>query len=137
MSDPVLVFDDDCGFCTYWAEFFEERADLPIVGFSELDDHEELRERLPEAYEDCSHLVTAERVYSCGASMEEAFRRSDIGRPLNPVIEELREFEAYNDLREWGYRWAANNRSLLGNVTSKTPPVRRDGRNGTTPKRDQ
>lgn len=126
MTEPVLVFDDDCGFCTYWAEFFADHADLPIVGFSDLED--DLRERLPEDYEDCSHLVTEQRVYSCGASIEEAFRRSDVGRPLAPVIESLRKFGPYNDLREWGYRWAAEHRTLLGKVTSRTPPARRDDR---------
>ena len=28
MSGDVLVYDDDCGFCTWWANYFGHRADL-------------------------------------------------------------------------------------------------------------
>ena len=122
MNDAMLVYDDDCGFCTWWAEFFEERSDVPIVGFSALTP--ELRERLPNDYEGCSHLVTDGNVYSCGASIEEAFARSDIGSPARPVIEALRGVRAYGYVREWGYRRVASNRTLWGKLLSKTPPAR-------------
>jgi len=119
MSDttPTLVFDDDCGFCTWWAEFVAERSALRIVGFSELTPT--LRERLPAEYEQCSHLVTDDEVYSCGESIEEAFARSDLGEPARPVIDTLRELGTYNTIRERGYRWVAEHRSLLGKVVSK------------------
>jgi predicted DCC family thiol-disulfide oxidoreductase YuxK len=122
VSERILVYDDDCGFCTWWAEFFEERADLRLVGYSEVE--EALRERLPRHYEDCSHLVTEDAVYSCGQSFEEAFVRSGLGRPVRPAIDRLREVGPYNDLRELGYRWVAGNRSFWGRVLSKTPPAR-------------
>ncbi len=122
MGQAVLVFDDDCGFCTWWAEFVANRADVRLVGFSDLDPP--LRGRLPEDYEDCSHLVTDEAVYSCGASIEEGFARTDY--PIRPVVERLRGVDAYRAAREWGYRRAANNRTFWGRFTSKTPPARRD-----------
>jgi predicted DCC family thiol-disulfide oxidoreductase YuxK len=128
MADAVLVYDDDCGFCTWWAEFFARRSDLRIVGFSDLTPV--LRVRLPENYEDCSHLVTDEGVYSCGASIEEAFVRSDLGERARPLIERVREFEGYGTLREGAYRWVADNRDLWGELLSKTPPAREsDGEN--------
>ncbi|EMA33106.1 hypothetical protein C446_14629 [Halobiforma nitratireducens JCM 10879] len=123
-SQDTFVFDDDCGFCTWWAEFFDERTALRIVGFSDLTP--ELRERLPENYEACSHLVTDEWVYSCGASIEEAFVRSDVAKPLRDGVLFLRNFEDYGRLREWGYRSVADHRAQWGQVVSKTPPVRRD-----------
>jgi hypothetical protein len=60
---PRFVYDD-CGFCTWWAEFFAAHADVELVGFSEMGD--DLRARLPAEYEDCAHLVTDGAVYSCG-----------------------------------------------------------------------
>ncbi len=27
-----LVYDDDCGFCTWWADFIEDRSDLESLG---------------------------------------------------------------------------------------------------------
>jgi len=130
MTDPTLVYDDDCGFCTWWADFFAERSDIPLVGFSELGDYPELRDRLPEDYEECSHLVTDDAVYSCGASIEEALLRSDTVGPLAGPIDFLRHFTDYNRLREQVYRFVAGYRDLWGKVLSKTPPARRDDADG-------
>jgi predicted DCC family thiol-disulfide oxidoreductase YuxK len=122
-SEATLVYDDDCGFCTWWADYFDERTALRIVGFSDLTD--ELRARLPDDYEDCSHLVTDDAVYSCGASIEEALTRTDVGGPVDDVVEFLRQFEDYERFRERGYRWVADNRDRWGRYLSKTPPARR------------
>jgi predicted DCC family thiol-disulfide oxidoreductase YuxK len=122
---PALVFDDDCGFCTWWAEFFEERTDVRIVGFTDLTPA--LRARLPEEYEDCSHLVTYDEVYSCGQSLEEGVARlGDEYGVTREAVEFLRNFEDYERLRERGYREVANNRDFWGTFLSKTPPVRRE-----------
>jgi predicted DCC family thiol-disulfide oxidoreductase YuxK len=122
MSDATLVYDDDCGFCTWSAELIAENSDLRIVGFSVLTD--ELRERLPADYEECAHLVTADEVYSCGEAMEEAFVRSDLGRAARPFVNFARNFEEHERFRERGYRWIADNRDLFGKVVSKSPPAR-------------
>jgi len=122
MSEAIFVYDDDCGFCTWWAEFFEERTDLRTVGFSALDDT--LRERLPADYESCSHLVTDDRVYSCGASIEEAFLRTDVGTVARPAVSRLRRVGSYRTVRERGYRHGADRRGLLGRLLSKSPPAR-------------
>lgn len=122
MSDATLVYDDDCGFCTWWADFFAYRSDLRLVGFSELTD--DLRERLPDDYEECSHVVTDDEVYSCGQSLEEAFVRSNLGTEARPLVEFLRNFEDYERFRERTYRWVARNRSALGSVVWKRPPAR-------------
>ncbi|AEH38180.1 DCC1-like thiol-disulfide oxidoreductase family protein [Halopiger xanaduensis] len=123
-AEATLVYDDDCGFCTWWAEYFDDRTnDVRIVGFSDLTP--ELRERLPEHYEACSHLMTDEGVYSCGASIEETLARVE-GGGVRDVVDFLRNFEDYGRLRETGYRWVADNRDLWGRLVSKTPPARRE-----------
>ncbi|MFB6103431.1 MAG: DCC1-like thiol-disulfide oxidoreductase family protein [Haloplanus sp.] len=119
--EPTFVYDDDCGFCTWWAELFDERANLRIVGFSELSPT--LRDRLPDDYEDCAHLVTDDAVYSCGAAIEEAFARTS--GEARPVVDFLRQFEDYERLRERTYRWAADRRDKLGLLVS-TPPTHRE-----------
>jgi len=125
MNGPVLVYDDDCGFCTWWAEFLARRSDFRIVGFTDLSP--DLRDRLPEDYEECSHLVTDGEMYSCGASVEEAFVRSDLGEAARPLVESLRRFDGYSAAREGGYRFVAGNRDLWGKVLSKRPPARDPG----------
>lgn len=123
MDEPTLVFDDDCGFCTWWAEYVDERTAIELVGFSELTP--ELRERLPDHYEECSHFVTDNRVYSCGASIEQALLRVDKAGPIRELVQFLRQFEDYERTRESGYRLVADNRDLFGQFLSRTPPVRR------------
>ncbi|WP_135806185.1 DCC1-like thiol-disulfide oxidoreductase family protein [Halorussus marinus] len=122
MSETTLVYDDDCGFCTWWADFFERRSSFRIVGFSELTDGE--RSRLPDDYESCSHLLADGAVYSCGESLEQAVVRSEVGASARPLVEFLRNFEDYERARENVYRWVADHRSELGAVVSKTPPAR-------------
>lgn len=124
MANETLVYDDECGFCTWWADFFDKRSDFRVVGFSELTDDE--RERLPEHYERCSHLLTDEEVYSCGESLEQALVRSDLGERARPLVRFLRNFEDYNRLRERGYRKVADHRGELGGVLSKTPPAKQE-----------
>lgn len=120
-SYPILVYDDDCGFCTWWAKYFNDRSGYTIIGFSDIEP--ELERRLPDEYSSCSHFVTESEVYSCGASIEEAFRRSRIGRLFSPLIRGLRWFRAYHWVRERVYRWIANNRSVWGRLLSATPPT--------------
>ena len=134
--EPTLVFDDDCGFCTWWANWIEARSDLRLVGFSALESESDarapadepglfdgLRARLPDDYQSCSHLVTDEAVYSCGASIEEALVRSEIcqGLDLEDAVAFLRTFEDYNRFREGVYRWIADHRTWLGYVFRATP----------------
>ncbi|WP_254525242.1 DCC1-like thiol-disulfide oxidoreductase family protein [Natrinema caseinilyticum] len=124
MTEPTLVYDDDCGFCTWWAEYVDERTDVRLVGFSDLEGT--VRERLPAEYEECAHLVTEDEVHSCGASIEQALVRTDIAGPAAEVVDFLRQFDDYERLRERSYRWVATNRDRLGELLSRTPPAQRE-----------
>jgi predicted DCC family thiol-disulfide oxidoreductase YuxK len=116
MSD-TFVYDDDCGFCTWWADYFADRTTLDIVGFSELTDAQ--LERLPDDYEDCSHLLTDDAVYTCGAAIEQALARADVPPGSRDVFDFLRQFEDYEQFRERIYREVADRRGLWGQFLSK------------------
>jgi len=118
----TFVYDDDCGFCSWCAQFFAERSDLGLVGFSELTDEE--RARLPEEYEDCAHYLTDDEVYSCGAAIEEGLRDAGI-LPGDP-FDLLNQFTDYEYYRERAYREAADRRNTWGLFVSGEPPARRD-----------
>lgn len=120
----TVVYDDDCGFCTWTADVLRRRArddvDLEFVGFSALDEREELRERLPEAYEDCTHLLLDGDLHSCGAATEQALLLTDWAPEWGgDFVTFLRNFEDYERLREGAYRLVADNRDLLGEVASR------------------
>ena len=116
----TLVYDDDCGFCTWWARWAARNADVSLVGFSELGESE--RERLPPDYESCAHLLTADAVYSCGEAVERVLARSD--RTLSCVLDELREVPGYERFRERFYRFNADRRDLWGKLVREDPPAR-------------
>jgi predicted DCC family thiol-disulfide oxidoreductase YuxK len=111
-----LVYDDDCGFCTWWAELFVDITDVELVGFSELD--AETEALLPDDYEQCAHLVTDDAIYSCGEAIEQTFVRSSVGKPAAPLFDLLGRSGAYETFREESYRWVADRRALWGNVVS-------------------
>jgi predicted DCC family thiol-disulfide oxidoreductase YuxK len=118
----TFVYDDTCGFCSWWAQFFAERSSFGIVGFSELTDEE--RERLPEDYEDCAHFLRDGAVFSCGAAIEEGLR--DAGVVPEELFDFLNNFSDYADYRERAYRKAADRRDAWGFFISEEPPARRD-----------
>ncbi|MGB9964429.1 DCC1-like thiol-disulfide oxidoreductase family protein [Halobacterium sp. CBA1126] len=117
---PRLVFDDDCGFCTWCAHFAERHGDVEIVGFTELSPDQ--LARLPDDYEQSAHLLTDDAVYSAGAAIERTLAHDFPA--LAPVFDVLREAPGYADLRERLYRWGADNRDLLGKIVRDEPPAR-------------
>lgn len=118
----TFVYDDQCGFCSWWASFFARRTQMGIVGFSELTDDE--RERLPEDYEECAHLLTDEAEFSCGAAIEEGLVRA--GALPDDVPKFFRQFTDYPTYRERLYREAAERRDAWGFFVSEEPPARRE-----------
>lgn len=119
MSADAFVYDGDCGFCTWWADYFAQRTDLEMVTYAALSD--EQRDRLPADYEDCSHLLTDDAVYSCGAAIEQALARADVPPGADDLFGFLRQFRDYERLRERLYREVADRRDDFGQFVSKEP----------------
>ena len=122
MNPPRLVYDDDCGFCTWCAEFAAERGEFDLVGFSELTNDQVAR--LPAEYEECAHLLTDEAVYSCGEAIEETLAR--VETPSHLLALAFRQLPGHETVREPLYREVANRRALFGKLASREPPARDD-----------
>lgn len=118
----TFVYDDACGFCSWWAQVFAERSELGLVGFSELTNEE--RERLPEEYEDCAHYLRDDTVYSCGEAIEAGLL--DAGMVPRDLFEFLNQFADYEKYRELAYHEAADRRDVWGFFVSSDPPTRRE-----------
>ena len=119
---PRLVYDDVCGFCTWCAEWALRNGEFEAVGFSELAADE--RERLPDDWEDCVHLLADGRVYSCGKATEEVLARTT-GVPAD-AFGFLDGFSDYERFRENAYRFVADRRDVLGRVVSANGPIGRE-----------
>ncbi len=119
IDNSVLVYDDDCGFCTWCAQWAVRRGGFEPVGFSALEPAQ--RERLPEEYERCAHLLTSSSVYSCGEAMEQALVACY--PTLSILVWLCNLLPGWDRLREWTYRRVANNRGLFGRLVRKEPPI--------------
>ena len=115
IDTPILVYDDDCGFCTRSARFIRRHSGgsaIDIVGFSDLTP--EQRARLPVDFRDCAHLITDETVYSCGEAVEQAFARTKLVPIGLPRV--LDTVPGYPLVRERGYRLVADNRGRISRL---------------------
>lgn len=115
----VVVYDDDCGFCTWCAEWIVRRGEFDAVGFANLTP--EQRGRLPAGFTNCAHLLTDTGVYSCGEAVEQALIRAypALQRPFG-VLDRL---PGYAGIRERLYEWVADHRAWFGRLCSAEPPV--------------
>lgn len=105
-----LVYDDDCGVCTWAAEWVRDHGEVEIVGFSDLTDAQV--DRLPTDWRDCAHLLLDGEVYSCGKAMEEAFLLTEDDG--TNVLRVARELPGYASVRERAYRFFADHRNWVG-----------------------
>ncbi|MFW5922723.1 MAG: DCC1-like thiol-disulfide oxidoreductase family protein [Halodesulfurarchaeum sp.] len=119
MTVPVLVYDDACGFCTWWADWVAAHAAIRTVGFTALSPKQ--RDRLPPDFERCVHLFADGRRYSCGEAVEAALLRLDFVPSVLREPGRVRRTRTYRRLRERGYRWVAENRETLSRIVSKSP----------------
>lgn len=115
MARPRLVYDDDCGFCTWCAAVGVRFGDVEPVAFSELSPDQ--RARLPENWEDAAHLLTDDAVYTGGAAIQGVLVRMTV---LFAVLFWLLErVPGYDRYRERLYQWGANHREWWGTIVSR------------------
>ncbi|MFB6112579.1 MAG: thiol-disulfide oxidoreductase DCC family protein [Halodesulfurarchaeum sp.] len=112
MDQPVLVYDDDCSFCTRAARFVRRHGTVRIVGFSELDS--DLEARLPETYRESAHLLSEGSVYSGGEAVERSLATT--GFVPGRAIALLKRIPGYRTARERGYDVVAENRGTIGSL---------------------
>lgn len=118
-STSVLVYDDDCGFCTWCAAWAARLGPFEPIGFANLTP--DLIDRLPEGYHRCSHVLTAERVYSSGSSAEQVIVQTFPS--LHWLFVVIRLIPGYERLRNRLYWMIANRRSWFGKLLNATAPI--------------
>jgi len=121
MAPPRLVYDDDCGFCTWCVAVALRLGPFDPVGFADLTPDQ--RARLPDGYENCMHLLTDDAVHSCGRALEAVVARC--GLPGALLVGALRHLPGWASLRDRGYRWVADRRARWGRYVTREEPERR------------
>lgn len=119
MARPRLVYDDACGFCTWATEVAVRYGPFEPVGLSEVTATQ--RERLPDEYEACAHVLADGWTYSCGEAVEVALARIFPASTL--VLSVLRLLPGYEAARERLYHAVSERRYSLERIVSSEPPV--------------
>mgnify|MGYP002760731503 CR=1 FL=1 len=114
MSAPILVYDDECGFCMYMIQWLLRFGEFNTVGYSELTVEQE--NRLPDEYDTCMHLLTADAVYSCGKALEQSV--ATFGVIAHTSVQVVSQVPCWREIREYGYRFVADRRSIWGRYRS-------------------
>lgn len=112
MREDIIVYDDDCSFCTDSVEFLASVSDrgYELVGFSDLGG--ELEGKLPEGYEECFHVVSGDSVFSCGVGVRYVLSGGDLGS----VKYRLFSMPVFKESIDGGYEFIAENRSLVSKL---------------------
>jgi predicted DCC family thiol-disulfide oxidoreductase YuxK len=110
-----MVYDDDCGFCTWCADVGARFGDVEPVGFSELSPDQ--RARLPDDWRRSAHLLTDEDVYSGGAAVQGVLVRMNALFAAGFWL--LETVPGYDRVRERLYRWGADRRDWWGRIVSR------------------
>lgn len=115
-SDTALmIYDGDCGFCTYWAHRWSEKIGLALE-ITPLQDEENRPGELATAeLEEAVHLVDSDGAVYRGA--EAVFRAMALRRRYRVGLWLYRRIPGFRWLSELLYRWVANHRAFVSRWT--------------------
>ncbi len=125
MSEAVLLYDADCGFCRWAVDklLAWDRAGRLRPAALQSPQADQLLPGLSEETKMASwHLVIDGNVYSGGAAAAPLLRLLPGGRPLAPVV------AAFPGVTDHAYRLVSRNRDLFGRLAGarcEVDPTRR------------
>ena len=125
MSDAVLLYDADCGFCRWAVDklLAWDRAGRLRPAALQSPQADRLLPGLDEETKMASwHLVIDGKVYSGGAAAAPLLRLLPGGRPVAPVV------AAFPGMTDHAYRLVARNRDRFGRLAGarcEVDPTRR------------
>ncbi len=110
----LLIYDGECGFCTYWAKRWREKSSEAIA-IAPLQDETGWPSAVTrQDLEQAVHLVEHDEVYR-GA--EAVFKVLAYGRWYGWLLWLYRYMPGVGPMMEWGYRWVANHRQFVSRWT--------------------
>ena len=112
---PLMIYDGDCAFCTYWAHRWAEKL-TPLLDIVALQDEAGRPGQLARRdLEEQLHLVDSDgEVYQGAAAV---FRALALRRRYAAGWWLYRHLPGFRPISEWVYRWVANNRQKVSRWT--------------------
>ena len=112
---PVLVYDDDCGFCRFWITRWKSFTQDAVIYNASQNVAENYPQISSQQFENSVYFVASDGSFCSGAqAVFKAFAHAPNGKWLLRVYENVPGFAPVS---EWGYRQVAENRKLFSTVT--------------------
>ncbi len=114
-GSALMIYDGDCGFCTYWARRWRTKIG-PQLEIVPLQDEEKRPDMLTTTeLEEAVHLLGPDDDVYRGA--EAVFRALALRRRYSPGLWMYRHLPGFRWISECVYRWVAKHRMFVSRWT--------------------
>ncbi len=111
----LMIYDGECGFCTYWARRWRQKIG-PMLEITPLQDEATRPDGLSkQTLEEAVHVVDTDGEIYRGA--EAVFLALAMGRRRGLGLWLYRHLPGFRPLAELGYRWVADHRMFVSRWT--------------------
>ena len=112
---PVLIYDDDCGFCRFWVSRWKPFTQDTVIYKPSQGVAENYPQISPQQFKNSVYFVASDGSFCSGAqAVFKTFANAPNGKWLLRAYEKVPGFASVS---EWGYRQVAENRQIFSTVT--------------------
>ena len=112
---PVLIYDDDCGFCRLWISRWSPFTQDAVIYHPSQDVAENYPQISPEQFESSVYFVASDGSFCSGA--QAVFKTLAFAPNGKWFLRAYEKVPGFAPVSEWGYRQVAENRKIFSAVT--------------------
>ena len=114
-NKPVLIYDDDCGFCRFWVSRWKPFTQDTVIYKPSQGVAENYPQISSQQFKNSVYFVASDGSFCSGAqAVFKTFANAPNGKWLLRAYEKVPGFASVS---EWGYRQVAENRQIFSTVT--------------------
>ena len=114
-NKPVLIYDDDCGFCRFWVSRWKPFTQDTVIYKPSQEVAENYPQISSQQFKNSVYFVASDGSFCSGAqAVFKTFANAPNGKWLLRAYEKVPGFASVS---EWGYRQVAENRKIFSTVT--------------------
>jgi lipase maturation factor 1 len=112
---PVLIYDDDCGFCRLWVSRWSPFTQDAVIYHPSKDVAEKYPQISPQQFESSVYFVASDGSFCSGA--QAIFKTLAYAPNGKWFLKAYKNIPGFAQVSEWGYRQIAENRKTFSAVT--------------------
>ena len=111
---PVLIYDDDCGFCRLWVSRWSPFTQDAVIYHPSQDVAENYPQISPQQFESSVYFVASDGSFCSGA--QAVFKTLAYAPNGKWFLKAYENIPGFAPVSEWGYRQVAENRKTFSAV---------------------